>query len=48
MLRFAYKTFSTYCSIQNNPVLLIILLRRGTNPHYFLQVFLFTCSNQQD
>jgi len=48
MLHFAYKISSTYCSIQNNLVLLIILLRRGTNPHYFLQVLLFTCLNQQD
>jgi len=48
MLPFAYKTVSTYCSTQNNLVLLMIFLRRGKNPRYFLQMLLFTCSNQQD
>jgi hypothetical protein len=48
MLCFADKTFSNYCSIQTNLVLLKLLLRKGTTPHYFLQVFLSACSNQKD
>lgn len=48
MLCFADKTFSNYCCIKSNLVFLKLLLRRGTNPHYLLQVLLSACSNQQD